>query len=111
MSTVRSSPDGFSLSVAADGVQVVVAPSGDLDLVSSEVLEREVRQHQFRGAERIVVDLRGVGFLDSTGLRVLLSLRNDAKRNHHSFSLIAGRPAVQRVFALTATRGLFDWRP
>ena len=48
--------------------------------------------------------------LDSTGLRVLLSLRNDAKRDGHSLVLIPGSPAVQRVFALTATRTLFDWR-
>jgi anti-anti-sigma factor len=51
-----------------------------------------------------------VEFLDSMGLRVLLSLRNDAKRDGHSLVLVPGPRAVQRVFALTATRTLFDWR-
>jgi anti-anti-sigma regulatory factor len=35
------------------------------------------------GFDRIVLDLSAISFLDSSGLRLLLSLRNDAHRNHH----------------------------
>ena len=41
---------------------------------------------------------------------MLLSLRNDAKRNGHALTLVSPAPTVQRIFALTGTRGLFDWR-
>jgi len=88
-----------------------VAPTGDLDLEAGERLEGEIRRRMSATTNRVVVDLRGVELLDSTGLRVLIALRNRAKRNGHRLALVAGPPAVQRVFQLTATRGLFDWLP
>jgi anti-sigma B factor antagonist len=86
-----------------------IAPVGDLDLAAGRKLEGEIRRRRPATTERVIVDLRGVRFLDSTGLRVLLSLRNDAKRRGHQLTLVAGPPAVQRVFQLTATRSLFNW--
>jgi anti-sigma B factor antagonist len=86
-----------------------IAPIGDLDLSAGRTLEGEIHRRKPATTERVIVDLRGVGFLDSTGLRVLISLRNDAKRNGHQLTLVPGPPAVQRVFRLTATRGLFNW--
>ncbi len=83
--------------------------TGDLDLESADHIERHVRQLRGRGVARVVIDLRGVEFLDSTGLRVLISLRNDAKRQHHELCLVRPPPAVRRVFTLTGTYGLFDW--
>ena len=62
------------------------------------------------GSTRIVLDLRLVDFIDSTGLRVLLTLRNDIKRNGHALLLVPPQPAVRRIFAITGTRGLFDWQ-
>jgi hypothetical protein len=41
---------------------------------------------------------------------VLLALRNDAKRNGHALTLVPPAPTVGRIFAITGTRGLFDWR-
>ncbi len=90
--------------------QATVAPTGDLDSASSLSVEREVRQLYGSGVERVVLDLRGVGFLDSSGLRALIGLRNDAKRTSRGLTLVPGPPDVQRIFSLTATRGLFDWR-
>jgi anti-anti-sigma factor len=95
--------------VASEAGEVIAAPKGDLDLAVADDFERQIRR--LAGDGRVVViDLRGVAFLDSSGLRSLLTLRNDAKRNHHRLVLVPGPPAVQRVFHLTATRGLFDWR-
>jgi len=48
--------------------------------------------------------------MDSTGLRLLISLRNTAKREGHRLMVVPGPRQVQRIFDLTATRGLFDWR-
>ena len=105
---VRHSP--LSSSVVPDRSEIVVVPASDLDASSADSLDGEMRELPRLGFDRVVIDLRGVGFVDSMGLRVLLSLRNDAKRDGHSLVLIPGSPAVQRVFALTATRTLFDWR-
>jgi anti-sigma B factor antagonist len=89
--------------------QATVAPSGDLDSASYLSVEREVRQLYGSGVDRVILDLRGVGFLDSSGLRALIGLRNDAKRTSRGLTLVPGPPGVQRIFSLTATRGLFDW--
>ncbi len=86
-----------------------VAPVGDLDLVAGQSLEDEIRRRMSPTTEQIIVDLHSVELLDSTGLRVLITLRNHAKRNDHRLALVPGPPRVQRVFQLTATRGLFDW--
>jgi len=36
-------------------------------------------------------------------------VRNDAKRARRRLDVVPGPPRVQRIFELTATRGLFDW--
>lgn len=111
MSAAQSpSPDPFSITAEPDRDEVAVVVAGDLDLATADALEQEVRTLRRAGFERVLIDLRDVGFLDSTGLRVLLALRNDAKRDGSQLAVVPGPREVQRVFELTATRGLFDWR-
>lgn len=100
----------FALAVVPARREVAVVPEGDLDLSTVDRVEREVAGLRAGGFDHIVLDLRHVGFLDSSGLRLLLSLRNTAKRTGHALTLIPGSREVQRVFELTATRSLFDWR-
>jgi anti-anti-sigma factor len=91
-------------------VDVAVVAVGELDLVSAERFGEEVRDVMAAGFAEIVLDLGQVDFIDSTGLRVLLSLRNDAKRNQRTLTLVPPTPAARRMFEITGTRGLFDWR-
>lgn len=100
----------FAVSVVPDHRGVAVLPEGELDMESSDVLERKVTELRAVGTRRIVIDLGGLQFMDSSGLRSLIALRNDCKRTGQELELVAGPPAVQRLFHLTATRGLFDWR-
>jgi anti-sigma B factor antagonist len=101
----------FAISTAFDAESAVIAPIGELDLASADRFEAEVMRARSTGCTRIVLDLRQVDFIDSTGLRVLLSLRNDIKRNGHALLLVPPPPVVLRIFAITGTRGLFDWQP
>lgn len=110
MGAVQSSSDLLSLSVEPNRDEVVVRARGELEFVSADLLDQEVRELADAGFERIVVDLRRVGFIDSRGLHVLLRLRSDASRNGHTLTLVPGARAVQQVFDVTATRELFDWR-
>ena len=100
----------FAISVVRDRDEVAVVPVGELDLATADKLGHEVRQVKAAGVARIVLDLRQVDFIDSTGLRMLLSLRNDAKRNEHALTLDPPTPTARRIFEITGTRGLFDWR-
>lgn len=108
--TTSSRTPYLDVRVLSDEREATVALDGELDLASADMLEREVRKLRLAGFDCVVVDLSNVGFLDSTGLRVLLSLRNTAKRAGQRLILVRGPRQVQRLFELTATGPLFDWR-
>ena len=100
----------FAISVVRSRGEVAVIPVGDVDLASAEILRHEVARVQAAGVAQILLDLTDVDFIDSTGLQVLLSIRNDAKRNDHALTLVAPAPTARRIFEITGTHGLFDWR-
>jgi anti-sigma B factor antagonist len=103
------SPEGFSLSILPGRDEITIVPAGELDLTCVDLLEREVDELRRAGFERIVIDLRELEFIDSQGLRLLIVLRNAAKREGRTLGLIAGSTQIQRLFVLTGTLGLFDW--
>ena len=110
---VNASPgprSDLTIDVSPGFDEVVVALAGELDIGSVDDVDAEVRRLRHAGFARVVLDLRALTFVDSTGLRLLISLRNDAKRLGHRLELVPGSPGVQRLFEVTATRGLFDWR-
>ena len=111
MSAVESSPyTPFTISVVPHRDEVAAVLRGELDMASADELVAAVDDLKRTGFDRVVLNLRDVDFIDSTGLRTLISLRNDAKRNGHALTLLAPAPAVGRIFDITGTRGLFDWR-
>lgn len=100
----------FSITVRPDRSRVAVIPRGELDGNGVDALELEVRELRRAGFDHVVLDLRELTFIDSAGLRILLSLRNDALRGGQRLTLLRGPRNVQRLFELTETQGLFDWR-
>ena len=100
----------FCVDVVRRDDEVVVQAIGELDLLSAGILEREVVRLRAEGHDRVVVDLGQVEFIDSTGLRVLIGLYRSAEREGRTLALAPGPHQVQRIFELTATQALFDWR-
>ena len=66
--------------------------SGELD--SSNANRVDERLRQFTTGEQLVVDLRGLEFIDSAGLTVLV----EAKRSRTNLRLVGARPPVSHVF-------------
>lgn len=100
----------FSLSVVPDREDVAVVPVGELDMDTVDAVQEAVAELTSAGFDRIVVDLHEVEFIDSTGLRMLIGLREDSIQNGHDLTLVPATPPAARIFDLTRTRGLFDWR-
>ena len=100
----------FAVSVLPDRSEVVVVPTGELDLASVDDLARQVRELRHDGFDRIVIDLRRLDFIDSSGLQTLLALHGEAARDGQHLTLVPGSAHVQRLFELTGTRGVFAWR-
>jgi anti-sigma B factor antagonist len=86
----------------------VLALFGELDLASAPQLEYELTEAEALGT-RILIDLSGLEFIDSSGLHMLLNANRRFERNGHELVLRRGPRAVQRLFELTHTQEQFTF--
>jgi anti-sigma B factor antagonist len=80
---------------------VHVALRGELDLSSAPKLEEELDRVEAAAPETIVVDLSKLVFLDSTGLRCLVTADERARAAGRRVVIVRGPDPVQRVFSIT----------
>jgi anti-sigma B factor antagonist len=80
---------------------VVVAFTGELDISRADEVELELERVEADGPEILVLDLRGLQFLDSTGLRLVLGADTRARRAGRKVVIVPGPEKVQRVFRIT----------
>jgi anti-sigma B factor antagonist len=88
---------------------VVLSLRGELDLTSAPLFERELLAAESGKPRRVIIDLSGLEFMDSTGLRALLIARERAQENGHELALRRGPRQVQRVLELTKTLDAFEF--
>jgi anti-sigma B factor antagonist/stage II sporulation protein AA (anti-sigma F factor antagonist) len=82
----------------------VVTLRGELDMSSVEALDDELRRIEpDPTVRRIIVDLSGLKFMDSTGLRAVLRIDARSRSDGNRVVLLRGPETVQRVFQLTGT--------
>jgi anti-sigma B factor antagonist len=79
---------------------------GVLDIATVPVLARQLQEVREAGFRRLIVDLGGLSFMDSAGLRLALAWDAAARQDGFDVSFVPGEPAVQRVFEITGTSGL-----
>jgi len=79
------------------------ALSGEIDLSTVAELEERLGDSLEAGPRLLVVDLREVTFLDSSGLRLLLHLDERQRSAGGRMVLVRGGRRVERVFELTGT--------
>ena len=89
----------FLVEAQTDARGTVVSVSGELDVASSQLLERELAK--LDEAPLVVVDLRGLTFIDSTGLGVLVRAHQVAQEQGRRFGLVRGNGQVSRLLSLT----------
>ncbi len=102
--SATAEPPTFRCDVEPERDRVRVVLTGELDLATVEPLEREVDSLLGSGFRWIVLDLRGLTFLDSSGLRYLLTLADGARNDGFRLELIQGGDSVRRLFELTGTQ-------
>jgi anti-sigma B factor antagonist len=94
----------------AAGSNWVVRPIGDLDMATAQEFDDRLmaaaRDHR---DGLLIVDLAGVDFLDSSGLRVLLTAARAAQADGGRLRLRPGPPSVQRVFEVSGTEYLLPF--
>lgn len=90
-------PTPFSVDVHRDGDRTIVTPHGELDLATVGELDGSLRPV----TGTIVIDLRELSFVDSTGLRLLLE---QTRRADATVQLVDGSAPISRLFELTGLR-------
>jgi anti-anti-sigma factor len=72
---------------------------GEIDIANAGEMQRTVDSCVAGGADRLIVDLSGIRFLDSSGLNVLI--RTARQFGPGSIGVVVSRPSIRKVFALS----------
>ncbi len=80
---------------------VHVALAGELDLSTVAKVQEELRRVEANAPATLVVDLSKLTFLDSTGLRCIVTADERARAEGRRIVIVRGPDAVQRVFTIT----------
>jgi anti-sigma B factor antagonist len=79
---------------------VRVTAAGELDLFTSGALQAQLDELRAAGFAHVVLDLRELTFMDSSGVRLIFGEDRRARSAGRRFSLIAGNAQVQRVLSV-----------
>ena len=92
---------GLVIDIEPDRERVIVLPRGELDLATVDRLGACIDGLVDAGFDTLVLDLRGLTFLDSTGLCLMI---RECRRLDLTIHLIDGAEPVSRLFDLTGLR-------
>jgi anti-anti-sigma factor len=87
--------------VTTNGDAVTIAFTGELDISKADEVERELERVESESPPLVIFDLRGLEFLDSTGLRIILAADSRSRRNGRRVVIVPGPESVHRVFRIT----------
>jgi anti-sigma B factor antagonist len=79
----------------------VVSVIGEIDLFTGPRFETALLGALDGGAVELVIDLSECGFMDSTGIRILLSVNEQLDRSRRPMAVVTGHPNVRQVLELT----------
>ncbi len=86
--------------ICREAERCLVSLDGEVDLSNVDALELTLREAMSDGAEQVVIDMRDLSFIDSTGIACLVRLLNDGGADRLRF-VHSSSPAVVRVLQLT----------
>lgn len=101
--TTTGNDEPLTISVTPDGVLVV---RGDIDITGGPVLDAAILEREPTGAE-VVIDLHAVSFIDSSGLRSLLSAARRAQERGSRVILRNVGREIGRLLEITGTTDQF----
>jgi anti-sigma B factor antagonist len=78
-----------------------LALEGELDIASATQVERELERIERDAPPTILLDLRHLTFMDSTGLRIVVAADARAREQGRRLVVVHGPDAVQRIFRMT----------
>lgn len=91
----------LDLNAREHGSVTVLTLTGELDISSAGRVEKELTRAEERRPGALVLDLSQLDFMDSTGLRIVVSADARARERGSRFAVVRGPDAVQRIFRIT----------
>ncbi len=86
-----------------------IALVGELDLATTDAVQYELLEVEASDALSIVIDLAGLTFMDSTGLRLLIAAHARSRADRHRLVLLRGPRSIQRVLELCGVERLLPF--
>jgi anti-sigma B factor antagonist len=99
------SPEILAIGTRRDRDEYIIELAGELDLCGVRRVSEVVASALDTDARGIVLDLRDLEFLDSTGVYTILKAQGLASAEQRSFSIIRGPRQVQRIFEISGVAG------
>lgn len=91
---------GPRIALSQQGSNVTITLDGEWDLAAQGAVRRAVRHALSLQPARVVLDLSGLTFIDSSGVHAVIALATRAARLKIELSIIPGPAAIQRIFDL-----------
>jgi anti-anti-sigma factor len=82
--------------------------SGEFDMAAVQQFQREIEMVEAGSPPAIVVDMSQLEFMDSSGLRALVTADERARRAGRRLAIVPGPPHVRRVFEITQLDARLD---
>ena len=102
-------PKDLEINIVRNGACSVVHVQGDIDMKTSpEVRAAILDLYEKRGQERVVLDLAGVKYIDSSGVAILVEGLQEAKKRKARFILSGLNEAPRHVLDLTRLTSVFE---
>lgn len=98
----------LELTTETTGATVRLALTGELDIAGSARVEQELERIEREAPATIVLDLRRLAFMDSTGLRVILAADGRAREQGRRLVVVRGSDTVQRIIEMTRLDGRLE---
>jgi anti-sigma B factor antagonist len=93
--------DQLRIEVRHETERVILRLDGELDMANAPRLQDAIDHAGLDASAMVVLDLQQLQFIDSTGLRVILSASARSRERGHEFAITPGSQQVQRLLSVT----------
>lgn len=97
----------LEIATERNGDECYVALDGEVDVYTAPKLKEELVKSIEDGCSNVVVDLQKVGFIDSSGLGVLVSALRRARERGGSVRIVCTRESILKIFRITGLDKVF----
>ena len=96
----------FAIRIVQSGPATHIHPAGELDIATTPALEQAIVAATTERGAALVLDLRELTFMDSTGLRTLAQTNARAEQDGFSLSIVRGPRQIERVLDISGLGSL-----